>query len=143
MLHQKLLTSLLNATKLIIVLLETGRSGIQLIMVGRPHLTDEISEAFEAEVPTIHVTSVKNSEDIIHYIQSSINKSTILKRVPKELQTEIVDKLSSGAQGMFLWVDLMLKELMKKRTPTALRKSLHEAPKGISEMLRHVLEGFS
>ncbi|KAI9763739.1 MAG: hypothetical protein M1840_009136 [Geoglossum simile] len=122
---------------------KSNRSGIQLIMVGRPQLTDEISEAFEAEIPTIHVTSVKNSEDIVHYIQSSISKSTILKRVPTEIQTEIVDKLSRGAQGMFLWVDLMLKELMKKRTPATLRKSLHEAPKGLSEMLRHVLEGFS
>ncbi|KAI9769862.1 MAG: hypothetical protein M1839_003581 [Geoglossum umbratile] len=120
-----------------------GRSGMQLVMVGRPHLTDVISDAYEAEVPTIHVTSVKNSDDIVHYIQNSIHKSAMLKRVPKELRAEIVDKLSSGAQGMFLWVDLMLKELMKKRTPASLRKSLQEAPKGISEMLRHVLEGFS
>ncbi|KAH0543160.1 hypothetical protein FGG08_002505 [Glutinoglossum americanum] len=104
---------------------------------------DLIEEAFEVEVPTIHVTSVKNSEDIVHYIRSSIRKSTILKRVPTELQTEIVDKLSRGAQGMFLWVDLMLRELMKKRSPETLRKSLNEAPKGISKMFRHVLEGFS
>ncbi|KAH0559338.1 hypothetical protein GP486_004146 [Trichoglossum hirsutum] len=112
-------------------------------MVGRPHLTDVITETFEAEVPTIHVTSMKTSEDIVHFIQNSIHKSAVLKRVPTELQTEIVDKLSNGAEGMFLWVGLMLKELTKKKSPATLRKSLNEAPKGISEMFRHVLENFS
>jgi tetratricopeptide (TPR) repeat protein len=132
-----------NAIALTVIPLEGGRSRVQLMMVGRPHLTDVITEAFEEEVPTIHVTSTKNSEDIVHYIQSSIRKSTILKRAPRELQIEIVEKLSKNAQGMFLWVSLMLKELAKKRSPTTLRKSLNEAPRGISEMFRHVLESFS
>lgn len=44
---------------------------------------------------------------------------------------------------MFIWVDLIFKELVHKRTPLSIRKALDEAPKGLFEMIRHVLEGLS
>lgn len=112
-------------------------------MVGRPQLSDFISDALEIDVPTIHVTADKNSADIVHYIKTSIRKSNLLKRVSAKLRAEIVETLSIGAQGMFIWVDLVLQELLKKRSELAMRKSLSEAPKGLTEMLRHVLESFS
>lgn len=121
----------------------SGLSRIQLILVGRPQLSDHIAEAVETEVYTIHVTSDKNSADIVHYIETGIRKSNILKRAPLKLQSKIVERLTNGAQGMFLWVDLMLKELSRKRTESAMRKSMNEAPKSLNEMIRHVLEGFS
>ena len=116
---------------------------IQLVMVGRSQLSFSISEALGADLPTIHVNSDKNSADIIHYILSSIHKSNLLKRASIGLRAEIVERLSTGAQGMFIWVDLVLQELLKKRSESAMRKSLGEVPKGLKEMLRHVLEGFS
>ncbi len=112
-------------------------------MLGRPQWGDYIFEALEADVPTIHVTSEKNSADIVRYIGNSIRKSSTLKRVSAKLRDEIVEKLSTGAQGMFMWVDLMLQVLLKKKSESAIRKSLDEAPKGLKEMLRHVLESFS
>lgn len=112
-------------------------------MLGRPQWGDYISEALEADVPTIHVTSEKNSADIVRYIGNSIRKSSTLKRVSAKLRDEIVEKLSTGAQGMFMWVDLMLQVLLKKKSESAIWKSLDEAPKGLKEMLRHVLESFS
>lgn len=121
----------------------TGASRIQLVMVGRPHLSDAISDALGAEVPTIHVTGVKNSEDIVSYIQSSIRKSRVLKRVSKRLQEDVVETLSSQANGMFLWVDLMIRELNTKSREPAIRDALKRAPRGLTEMLQHVLEGFS
>ncbi|KAK2736232.1 hypothetical protein FQN57_000830 [Myotisia sp. PD_48] len=118
-------------------------SRIRITLVGRPQLGDSISEALEADIPTIHVTSEKNSPDIVRYIESSIRKSNTLKRASAKLRSEIIEKLSAGAQGMFIWVDLMLKELLRKRSESTMRKSLQEAPKGLNEMLRHVLESFS
>lgn len=44
---------------------------------------------------------------------------------------------------MFLWVNLMLQELAKKRNETSMRKALETAPRGLKEMLRHVLATFS
>ncbi|OGM43950.1 NACHT and TPR domain protein [Aspergillus bombycis] len=118
-------------------------SHLQLAMIGRPHISDQLLEGLEVEVPTIHVTTQKNSKDINQYIHTSIKKSVVLRRVSAKLRQEIVEKLSVRAEGMFLWVNLMLQELVKKRNESSIRKALDQAPKGLKEMLRHVLLSFS
>jgi hypothetical protein len=80
---------------------EARDARIQIAMLGRPQLIEEFEEVADmGRVPTIYVTALNNSEDIVTYIQNSIRKSASLKRAPKSLQAEIVEKLSSGAQGM-------------------------------------------
>lgn len=116
---------------------------LQLAVVGRPHISDQLLEGLELEVPTIHVTTQKNSGDINQYIHASIKKSVVLRRVSAKLRQEIVEKLSAGAEGMFLWVNLMLQELVKKRNESSMRKALDDPPKGLKEILRHVLSNFS
>ncbi|EAW12079.1 NACHT and TPR domain protein [Aspergillus clavatus NRRL 1] len=116
---------------------------LQFAIVGRPHVSDQLLESLEVDVPTIYVTTQKNSGDIDRYIRTSIQKSVILRRVSSALRREIAEKLSAGAEGMFLWVNLMLQELVKKRNESSIRKSLDQAPKGLKEMLRHVLVSFS
>ncbi|KAE8157722.1 hypothetical protein BDV40DRAFT_277652 [Aspergillus tamarii] len=118
-------------------------SRLQLAVIGRPHISDQLLEGLEVEVPTIHVTTQKNSRDINQYIHASIKKSVVLRRVSAKLRQEIVEKLSARAEGMFLWVNLMLQELVKKRNESSIRKALDQAPKGLKEMLRHVLVSFS
>ncbi|KAF7623645.1 NACHT and TPR domain protein [Aspergillus flavus] len=119
------------------------KSHLQLAVIGRPHISDQLLEGLELEVPTIHVTTQKNSRDINQYIHASIKKSVVLRRVSAKLRQEIVEKLSARAEGMFLWVNLMLQELVKKRNESSMRKALDQAPKGLKEMLRHVLLSFS
>ncbi|KAL3480754.1 NACHT and TPR domain protein [Aspergillus californicus] len=116
---------------------------LQLAIVGRPHLSDQLYESLEVEVPTIHVTAQKNSTDIDRYIKTSINKSAVLKRTSIKLRREILETLSAKAEGMFLWVNLMMQELVKRKSETSMRKSLKEAPRGLKEMFRHVLFSFS
>lgn len=80
---------------------DTDDARIQIAMLGRPQLTEEFEVAAEiAKVPTIYITALNNSDDIVNYILNSIKKSTSLRRAPKSLQAEIVEKLSTGAQGM-------------------------------------------
>lgn len=116
---------------------------LQVVFVARPHVADQLVEGLEVEIPTIHVTTQKNSHDINSYILASIKKSVILRRVSAKLRQEILDKLSAGADGMFLWANLMLQELLKKRSEGSMRKALEHPPKGLKEMLRHVLSTFS
>jgi tetratricopeptide (TPR) repeat protein len=116
---------------------------MQIVLVGRPEIFDDLAEALDMSIPTIHVDWRKNSRDIAHYVDSSIKKSRILSRAPKALREEIAETLTKNSQGMFIWVDLMLRELSKKTRPASIRESLHQAPKGLHEMLRHVLENFS
>jgi hypothetical protein len=120
-----------------------AKGRLQLALVGRPHISDPLLEGLEVDVPTIHVTMRKNSSDINQYIQASIRRSVVLRRVSSKLRQEIVEKLSTGAEGMFLWVNLMLQELVKKRNESSMRKALEQPPKGLEEMFRHVLFSFS
>ena len=117
---------------------------VQVVLLGRPHVLDELLDALEHDhLPTIHVTEAKTSSDIDNYIDTSIRKSKTLKLLPFDLKDQIAKTLSTKAQGMFLWVDLMLQELYKKKRPSAIQEALQRAPKGLNEMLRHVLENFS
>jgi hypothetical protein len=44
---------------------------------------------------------------------------------------------------MFLWADLMLRELNTKTRTSSILESLNKAPKGLNKMLQHVLETYS
>lgn len=123
--------------------LYNSQSCLQLALVGRPYISDQLLEGLEVKMPTIHVTKQKNTGDIIQYIHASVRKSLVLRKVSAKLRDEIIAKLSAKAEGMFLWVNLMLQELVKKRNETSMRKALEQAPRGLHEMLRHVLATFS
>ncbi|KAH8425286.1 uncharacterized protein LDX57_003044 [Aspergillus melleus] len=116
---------------------------IHIVLVGRPEIFDDLADALDASLPTIHVDWRKNSSDIAHYVETSIKKSRVLSRAPKALRDEIEETLTRNAQGMFVWVDLMLRELSKKTRASSIRDALTKAPRGLDQMLRHVLENFS
>jgi hypothetical protein len=54
-----------------------------------------------------------------------------------------METVAERAEGMFTWVDLMMRELCKKSRASSIRESLYHAPNSLHEMLRHILEGFS
>ena len=123
---------------------DRGVSRLQLALVGRSHLSDEITDALDQDtVPTISIDGSKNSDDITSYIQDSIRKSRILKKVSKELRILVTKTLTERANGMFQWVELMMRELNHKNRETAIREALEKAPRGLDEMIRHVLERLS
>jgi tetratricopeptide (TPR) repeat protein len=124
----------------------SSTSNLRFAMLGRPQVIDDMILANMTEPPTIHVDTMKNGQDIDLYVRSSIANSKPLKRVKASLKTKIAETLTQKADGMFMWVRLMIEELSK----TALRgresqveKVLSEAPKGLSNMIEHVLEGFA
>ncbi|KAL4933037.1 ATP-binding protein [Aspergillus undulatus] len=100
------------------------QSRLQLAVVGRPHISDQLLEGVEVEAPTIHVTAQNNSHDINFFIHASIKKSAVLRRASAKLRQDILDKLSVGADGI-------------------IRKALEDPPKGLKQILRHVLLTFS
>jgi hypothetical protein len=89
------------------------------------------------------VDQSKNSHDIAVYVESAVKKSRALSRTPQGLRDEIIETLVENAQGMFLWADLMIRELTRQTRANSIRECLHRAPKGLYEMLEHVLESYS
>lgn len=59
------------------------------------------------------------------------------------MRYETETKLIEGADGMFLWVDLIFKELATTHKVQKIDHILAESPKGLSNTLRHILQRFS
>ncbi|KAK6437297.1 hypothetical protein LTR95_006512 [Oleoguttula sp. CCFEE 5521] len=127
--------------------LEAGSdSRLKIAMLGRPQVIYDIIDNLEEEPPSILIDATKNGGDIAHYVEASIKKKRALSKVSKKLQATIVETLTSKAGGMFMWVKLMVEELNRKAQRSResdVEKALNEAPKGLTEMLKHVLEGYS
>ncbi|KAG2026549.1 hypothetical protein GB937_001329 [Aspergillus fischeri] len=60
-----------------------------------------------------------------------------------QITEKALDLASLRELWTFIWVDFMLKELVKKRDEGSIRKALDEAPNGLSQMIRHVLKDIS
>jgi hypothetical protein len=85
------------------------KTRIQILMVGRPELSYDIEQALDENLPTINVSPIKIAPDIENYVTTKVGKERNLRRISKGLRDEIVTELTNRADGMFLWVDLMLK----------------------------------
>ncbi|KAL9108787.1 MAG: hypothetical protein Q9227_006444 [Pyrenula ochraceoflavens] len=125
--------------------LKTAGSNTKLhvCMIGRPEIGQEISNHLDFSACSIYVDPTKNGKDVQRFVERSIENSRVLNRVSESLKQEIFETLYAKAEAMFLWVRLMIAELSKKSRESAIREALHKAPKGLNDMLRHVLEGFS
>lgn len=121
-------------------------SRMRIIMFGRPHVTDELNMALGKDPPMIHVEPSKNGADIARYVEVSITKSRALNKVSKKLKATIIETLTQKAGDMFMWVKLMIADLNRKakrlREPDV-QKALQQAPKGLTDMIKHVLEEYS
>jgi Cdc6-like AAA superfamily ATPase len=120
-----------------------GKLRVQIVLIGRPELSQVLDDILGESIPTITISAENNSGDIIEYVRTSVAKIKNLRKVPKELRSEIVSALTKGADGMFLWVDLMLQEIANKHHQGQIREALRTAPKGLKDTIRHVLERFS
>ena len=118
------------------------KTRMQIAMLGRPVLNRDIDDIFDEEILKISVTPDKTAEDMDEYVQRSIAKVKLLRRVPQDFRHEVVRKLIQGAQGMFLWVDLMVKEISEKQKIEQIRQTLTRLPRGLPDTIRHVLQRF-
>lgn len=128
---------------------QSSRPRIQVVLVGRPELHDDINSVWDKYIRFVEVSARKNSGDITSYIAQGLKRVRALKNKHIEikermkLRQEIVEKVREGANGMFLWVNLMFDQINNKSRPSEISKALDGAPPDVSEMIRHVFERLS
>ncbi|GKZ28408.1 hypothetical protein AbraIFM66950_005582 [Aspergillus brasiliensis] len=120
-----------------------GKSRVQFVMLGRPHLSADVADAFHESVSSISIDRSKNGDDIARYVEHSVRRSRNISRAPSSLRKEVMEFLVKNAQGMFLWVDLMTQELGRHNRASSIRECLQRPPKGLYEAMRRTLEGLS
>ncbi|CUS11595.1 unnamed protein product [Tuber aestivum] len=79
-------------------------------------------------------------QDIRTYVQKSLGGKDGFKKFTKEIKNEIEDTLVSRSQGMFRWVDCLLRILQECITPNDVRAALGELPKDLDSVYLRILE---
>lgn len=128
---------------------QNSRPRIQIVLVGRPQLLDDINYVWGKKTSFVEVSARKNSRDITNYITKGLEGVRALRnkhigtKERVKLHNEIVEKITEGANGMFLWVDLMFHQINNKSRPSDISKALDNAPPKVSEMIRQAFERLS
>ncbi|KAL9107505.1 MAG: hypothetical protein Q9227_007607 [Pyrenula ochraceoflavens] len=115
------------------------RFRLSILLCGQSHA---ISSDIRIDTPSIVVDEIKNREDIAHFVESETRKRRHLQK-SSEIRNLICDTVPKKAGGMFLWADLMIRQLTSLKYPSAIKEALWNAPKGLDEMLDNTLKRFS
>ncbi|KAF3933082.1 hypothetical protein ABW20_dc0109078 [Dactylellina cionopaga] len=124
--------------------LQNSQTGtLKIAVVGRPDIGEKLEQAFyRDQMPlNIKVNAQRNNADICRYITEKINKSR-LKKMDKKIKQEIIQQLTQSADGMFLYVNLMLDEITKKTRPEQIRQILKSLPRGLSATFERTLQRY-
>jgi hypothetical protein len=119
----------------------TGR--ISILLVGRPEMALQLTQTLGEIPPEIRVSATTNSSDISLFVDESLPKLPHYKQISQALRNDIRQTLISKAGGMFLWVQLMLKELQPYYKSKNIRPILTQAPASISDMIHSILARFN
>ncbi|KAI0445804.1 hypothetical protein F4803DRAFT_506479 [Xylaria telfairii] len=112
------LESWLNRFPNLRILLSGRRSVLRGILGSYPNSSIELLE--EATKGDIH-----------KFIAYKIQESVVLKEMPESLKDHIRQTLEQKSTGMFLWVELVFKELRYCYSPTAIRDCLQDLPRDL------------
>lgn len=88
----------------------------------------------------LHITAAENGSDIQRYIHDQV-KSLDLE--DNRLGVQIEQRLSEESDGMFLWVRLMIKELLDQTTMTEMKEALDNLPVGLDQFYGRILDNIN
>ncbi|KAL7270079.1 hypothetical protein RUND412_007225 [Rhizina undulata] len=93
-------------------------------------------ESREELLIALEVIMNDNYGDIAAFVRAEVDKCILRKSllrgsVTLELKESIIERLTSGVDGMFLWVSLQIKSICDEKTSKAIDKALQRLPKSL------------
>src|SRR5204863_1480188 len=118
--------------------LSTSRTPIRVLIVSRK--TESLSLAFERlSVSTpVDVIQKDGYEHNISDIRLYVEKEIKYMRGSDELKRQITESILHQANGNFLWVHLVLDEILSCHTEQAIRQTLGEVPAGMGALYQRM-----
>ena len=116
----------------IIISLEHTANIFWLIFSG---YTPDIAKSLVG--PNFVLKPTDSRQDIRLYIEQYVNKSRLMSSEP--IKTQVVDRLSRGSAGLFLWVKLMLQQLEKEQNVSGVLSTLQSLPLGTENLYHKIL----
>ncbi|KAI0388421.1 hypothetical protein F5Y17DRAFT_452862, partial [Xylariaceae sp. FL0594] len=127
---------------------------IQLLLLGRPELEYNVSNAWSGErsrPKMLHLSPSLSKTDVERYVRRGVRQDIPLlakmrQKRPgqtKRLEREIVKTLCDSADGMFMLARLMLAEIKNMNKPELIQEALSRPPGGLDDMLKRVIARLS
>jgi hypothetical protein len=111
---------------------------VKILFTSRPHtpVRSHIASVVDIALDTQYLGT-----DITNYVKDGIARLDRIN-LPFELRDEIQKVLIDGANGMFLWVSLILDDLhnSKRTTRNAIQAKLKTLPKDLPKLYRNILK---
>ncbi|RPB14650.1 hypothetical protein P167DRAFT_604081 [Morchella conica CCBAS932] len=106
--------------------------------------SDDIKLQFES-APNIYIEETDNAMDIKRYINEELGgciagRRLLRGKVDGSLKGLIISKLLEKAHGMFLWVELQIKELCALSLEKDVREMLNNFPSSLEETYKDIYE---
>ena len=98
------------------------------------------------DYPNVDVVASRNSADIEAFVREETNRLVKKQRLlrnsnaKRTLVALIIDKISSGADGMFRWVSLQLEMLCQMRTDQDVRQRLGRMPPKLEQLYEELYQ---
>ncbi|KAK8005007.1 hypothetical protein PG990_011044 [Apiospora arundinis] len=122
--------------------LASWNNNIRLFLSGRTGIHDEIQVCFK-NISHIQLDSEATNHDITRYIEGAIDYNfhigDLRVRDPN-LIGEIKGALAQGAQGMFLWAYLQVKEISSRPFDEDIGRALNNLPKDLNGIFNRALQ---
>ncbi|CZR62960.1 uncharacterized protein PAC_12857 [Phialocephala subalpina] len=132
--------SIENLLQLVLGLLNANAS-VRVVLLGRQHvLQPHVLQATIGATPErIEISSNLVRQDISAFVGAEIDAkiNSDLLRLPG-LRDSISKTLQEKSDGMFLWVELMIKDLRKSDSQFEVEERLRNPPRGIEGVYRHL-----
>ena len=109
----------------------TRTNTIKVIVFSRPDYP-EFEQAFEG-CPQIRVDMGANDDDIRKFISSTVSRNSPVLNRDADLLEFVERVLYSKADGMFLWVSLLVETLKGQRTVGEVLDTVNDLPTGLDE----------
>ena len=87
--------------------------------------------------PTIKLEQI--TSDIEKFVHKSVEPLGNIDGFG-EIQKEVEESLLEGAEGTFLWVSLVMREIKNVKTCTEILAAIKSVPKGLNNKYRHMLQ---
>ncbi|KAI0429867.1 hypothetical protein F5Y09DRAFT_356571 [Xylaria sp. FL1042] len=131
-----------NTRKKIIGMIESllakSRRPLKVLISSRPDR--DIRSQF-LDKPNLEIQATHNQEDIRKYVNTEIVNHGHWKDMRVDLQEEIVTVLLEKIQGMFQWVVLQIKQLLRLETKDAILDRLGKLPIDLKAAYDEIYEG--
>ncbi|KAJ5703961.1 hypothetical protein N7493_011099 [Penicillium malachiteum] len=109
---------------------------LRVVCASRPDLEGDLFEGIRPHYRIV-IDKQKVNSDMDRYITTTLKDCLdreLLAPCSDKMMAKIVDVLRNGAQGMFLWAGLCIKELCEANCDEDLLETLHHLPRSLAEL---------